>query len=273
VLNAILSFPQYLFRKLSYYSRHKQLPWQIRIVLKKIHLLGCFLIGFIYNPKKALQFFKLLIQGDMVERYFFTQIFGPIVLKETIQVCDSLDMKPFLNFGSLLGHYREGGIIQTDNDIDLGILEDESNKISLLEKQMKDKGYQIRIKTKLEISFIKKRYANTHIDFWRYYTNKMENECYCGFFITDDDNSVVLRNYPVHILNNFKRGNFIGVNVWIPFHTEKYLELTYGKEWKIPLDKGLSWEEKKMVLYKNTTTVTWENFLTQSIPFCNFSQK
>lgn len=61
------------------------------------------------------------------------------LLKKFIQVCDKYNIKYFITAGSLLGVIRHGGFIPWDDDIDIGMLRSEYNKLlEIADKEFKE---------------------------------------------------------------------------------------------------------------------------------------
>ena len=54
-------------------------------------------------------------------------------------------------------------------------------------------------------------------------------------------------SYPEDLMK-FKYINFLDVKIPVPMHAEKYLELTYGKDWRIPNKDYIWFNEAKNLL-------------------------
>ena len=141
--------------------------------IKWLRLFIGLLIALKYNPLVVIHYsYRLLLKKNISLNCFTLQIFGPIVIKETMDICRTVGLEPFLNYGSLLGYYRNNALIETDYDIDMGILEQDIPKLPYLKEGMEALGYKVRIENNLEVSFISTKYALINIDFWIHYTHR-----------------------------------------------------------------------------------------------------
>lgn len=64
-------------------------------------------------------------------------------LKEVKEVFDKLNIRFWLDSGTLLGAVRNGKLIEWDNDVDLGTTEDNSNKIIHAAKELDKRGFDV----------------------------------------------------------------------------------------------------------------------------------
>jgi len=146
-----------------------------------------------------------------------------------------LDMKeifdkykiPFvLIFGGLLGIIRKGNFIPHDHDLDVacfgGTPKKHHWKMRWVKNELKNKGFFIvdnscyRCKTDF---FIRDR---ERIDiFW---FDKIDDE-----WIFNND-----VRYPIRFFDNLEEINFLGTKFKVPSNAEEFLEMTYGKKWRIP---------------------------------------
>ena len=122
----------------------------------------------------------------------------------------------------MLGLIREGDFIENDDDIDLLLHIRDRGKLLY-------KLNQLNIKiTVNEVSIIQVMIENFgHVDIYFYeYRNT-------DILIRWDGNLLFSYNdiFPL------KKVNFKGITINIPFNSEKVIEDTYGKNWRIPLKK------------------------------------
>ena len=82
------------------------------------------LLNLDYRSMNKLESSKTNINNKIVDSLIL-QLYGPRFLQDIFEICKKIDIKPFLVFGTLLGHYRDGGFIEHDTDIDLGLLEND----------------------------------------------------------------------------------------------------------------------------------------------------
>jgi len=143
--------------------------------------------------------------------------------------------KCFLNHGTLLGCVREGKMIDGDNDIDIGILEEDYKdehfyKITkefgdfLVRKWSEDDLMRDGIEG--EVGKIKIYEPNLCFNVWR---KGLDGNRYFPF-----KNNEFLFKILGKYLKEFKEINFMGLKVRIPVNSEEYLAWNYGKDWKTP---------------------------------------
>jgi len=228
--------------------------------MKWLHLFKSFFIALLYKPFVAINFAnRLLFKKNISAKGFKLQVFGPLVIKETMDICRAIGLEPFLNYGSLLGYYRNNALIDTDNDIDFGIFEQDKPKLPQLKEAMIARGYKVRIENKLEVSFISTKYGNVIIDFWIHYLHQRSNKIFSGC-IFHKMRKVSIFPFSPEIFHRLQSVRFHNIQVYIPHTPEKYLVNVYGKDWRIPLDKEYSFDEKTKFIYPNKLMITESEF-------------
>lgn len=65
-------------------------------------------------------------------------------LREVKKILDELGIKYWLEAGTLLGAVRDGKIIKWDHDIDLGMIDDGSNKIVSAFPKLEERGFRVQ---------------------------------------------------------------------------------------------------------------------------------
>lgn len=165
---------------------------------------------------------------------------GVGTLKRVDEICQRHGIKYFADFGTLLGIVRENGFIKNDDDIDVSILDNEIDAISVL-KVFRNEGFEfvhaltyhgkLREFTvslnKLTVDFFfSERVGNegrTHAIF--YFDPKIG-------YKNPAENSVKERVLPY--VADVERIDFNGVKIMIPANREEYLASLYGKKWRTP---------------------------------------
>lgn len=244
--------------RIKYYRQSGELPWSVRC-------LKYFFKGLFYQPGKAIKYFIPYFKGRYPAAQYFAQVFGPAMLKETLAVCRKLDIQPFLNYGTLLGYLREEAIIETDNDIDLGLMAKDYEKLNQLKTEMATIGYEVRDQKDqhFEISFVKRAFGCLFIDFWAHYPNNSGDKVYSGSMMAFDQDIVCIHPYPKEVYDDFKEVDFLGSRVCIPTRYEDYIVWTYGKDWQKPMsqkDAELPYLEKQKIMHPNVIHVSVADF-------------
>lgn len=139
----------------------------------------------------------------------------------------------FLASGTLLGAIRENKFIEHDTDIDLGIFvqDYDPNIETEILKTFKLKHRLGNIQTGYEISFIHPD-TNINIDIFLYYPEGDYLWCPSFFNICDRAKNKICRWK--NSVFGLKTIQFLSRNFNIPDDPERYLEESYGKEWRVP---------------------------------------
>ena len=146
------------------------------------------------------------------------------------EVFDKYEITFVLIFGGLLGIIREGNFMSYDDDLDIACFSDTPEKhhwkMRWVKNELKKKGFFI--------------------------VDNSSCRCKTDFFIRDGeridifwfgkvDNEWIFNNrirYPSKFLDKLDEIKFLGTKFKIPSNVEEFLELTYGKSWKIPKPKA-----------------------------------
>jgi choline kinase/phosphorylcholine metabolism protein LicD len=156
------------------------------------------------------------------------------LLSEIKEIFDSNNIPFFFCFGLALGAIREKAFIPWDSDMDIGCYLEDRDKILIAEKELLKKGcfipnytnyfydrWYIKGGERIELHFFEKIDKERVYDIYR-----------CGF------------RFPSSMIENLTDIEFYGKKYKIPSNTSNFLELSYGKDWRIP-QKG-----KKTIQYK-----------------------
>lgn len=147
------------------------------------------------------------------------------LLEKFIEVADELDIKYFAVAGTLLGTIRNGGLIPFDDDVDLGILEEDMIKIHKYE----DNQYYFDLTT------------------FGFKFKKKNTEIFIDIFVfekKDDEYKIINNLWPNEIfklneLQPLKKKYFGDIKINVPNQPIKYLDRAF-KEWdkKLRIDCG-----------------------------------
>ena len=164
---------------------------------------------------------------------------------------NNISLIPF--FGTLLGLYREGGIIKHDNDIDFAIIKNHETKniINFLLDNKFIKIYDCSIVETNQITVEKYKYKNFEIDIFYIYEDKdkdcyyfYDNESNSGLSTIEEINNNIVVNPYKNIISKFKIKNLSvnNHNFFGPENPKLTLKELYGDNFMKP-DKF--WRQEK----------------------------
>jgi len=167
------------------------------------------------------------------------------LLFDTINVFNKVGIKYYLDYGTLLGAYRNGNFIPNDHDIDIGIYE----KFWLNPILMRNIAKEF-IKREITIRKIWDNGVNGIVNLTRndagldiYHKVRGKTEYY-------KYGKRGKRTYPLDCLDKLNTMEFLGKKVNIPSNTEKYLINLYGENWRIPMSKSQYGHTKNVIPIK-----------------------
>lgn len=129
-------------------------------------------------------------------------------------------------FGGLLGWIRENRLLPWDTDIDFMCFAEDHIKMAKVVEELKEMGFYIpnRNSCPLNDHFIIR--DGEKIELWWF--QKIGDEWIYS-------NEV---RYPKGYFDTLEDKEYLGVNWKVPCRVEAFLELTYGKDWRIPNKEG-----------------------------------
>ena len=162
---------------------------------------------------------------------------------------NSMGVKAFLSFGTLLGAYRDKGFIAYDPDVDLGVLDANlpENMIEVMAKYGFHLHKQNFIQTTgkvIEDTYI---YKGIHLDVFHYFEEN--NDFYtlvAQLHETKDwkeanaNDGFPCEKVPV-VKTDFHRQPFMGIEVYMPINTHEWLVDMYSETYMTPIK---NWSEE-----------------------------
>jgi hypothetical protein len=160
---------------------------------------------------------------------FGLRVHGGAFLSDFIAASREAGMKPFLMWGTLLGHVREGGLLKHDKDLDMGILAIDWPKRDALIEAMHRRGYELRHARDYKIVF-ERRDRLTRMDIDVFFP--WEGKVICLSRLRDG--SFRGAWFRPNAFEKFRTSIFLGSEVLIPDPPESVLEAIYG-DWRTPI--------------------------------------
>lgn len=176
------------------------------------------------------------------KRIKYFQQEGCEMLESVSNVFHKNNIPFWLEFGTLLGYYREHDFIKHDFDIDLGVyLKDAEN----VRKALTQAGFELVREFKcLKDEGREETYLFKHSTCDIFYFRENDEKRYCNSFsLKKGAKKKFLTNIPSTVKEisvpkaNLIEVEFKNVRVWIPENTDEYLRCHYGKDFMIPNSK------------------------------------
>ena len=162
------------------------------------------------------------------------------LLLDVKAVLDEAEVPFWIDFGTLLGFYRQGEFLETDPDIDIGVHREHQDKVIKLVDKLAKIG---KVVARVDIGEIGTHYlAGYKIvleDFW----------LDIAFFWDAGDKYILpISEWPrVMTFDKDYYDDQIdlkikGINFKMPRRIEDYMVLHYGKDWKVPFVAGQDYD-------------------------------
>ena len=145
-------------------------------------------------------------------------------LLTTVDIFEHLEVKYCIVFGTLLGIYRDGNLIEHDTDTDIAVwIDNEEELIKIVEKMKENKLILTRL-LPLITSFTR---GGDYIDIYFY---EKEN--------TESENLINHPSYGTLTPADFSKNNTVSFNnreLACPVNPEVYFQKLYGSDWRTPI--------------------------------------
>jgi len=149
----------------------------------------------------------------------------------------------WLDWGTLLGAYREGEFIVYDHDIDLGITYEGFKKLQEVRLGNPEKQYNKDIIFGAYVNapdniptMMSSSHSNVKIDIYAWF-KKGDNHNLCMFY-NKEKKKYVVNTVPAHYHENLVKFKFLDREYMIPEKTEEYLTFLYTENWKNRVKSG-----------------------------------
>lgn len=169
--------------------------------------------------------------------------------EEILNVVYSSDLKSYniwLDFGTLLGYYRENDFISHDLDMDFGVQVSSFEEFEVIEKHLINNGFKRTKefyfnKNLVELSY---SYKGLNVDFIFYNKKNDKVSSDTIFFMTNVlGNPTRYEVYHYEIpFSGSKECEFKGMKVKVPDNTQEYLRTLYGEDFETP-NTNYNWKE------------------------------
>ena len=169
--------------------------------------------------------------------------------EEILNVVYSSELKKYniwLDFGTLLGYYRENDFISHDLDMDFGVQVSSFEEFEVIEKYLINNGFNRTKefyfnKNLVELSY---SYKGLNVDFIIYNKENDRVSSDTIFFMTNAlGNPTRYEVYHYEIpFSGLKECDFKGMKVKVPDNTQEYLRTLYGEDFETP-NTNYNWKE------------------------------
>jgi phosphorylcholine metabolism protein LicD len=156
-------------------------------------------------------------------------------LCEVKNVLDRENISFWIDFGTLLGFYRQGDFLETDPDIDLGVKREDQDKVI---EAMLRLGRTYKIQTRVENGYLagyKIMCEDTWIDIAFYFKYQDKRI----WTISEWEQVMVFDGKYFDELQDLE---VKGVVFKIPNHIEELMILKYGSSWRVPFIAGQEYD-------------------------------
>lgn len=185
---------------------------------------------------------------------------GEILLKQFSSALNKDGIPYWLEFGTLLGYYREHDFIKHDCDLDFGVYLGDAERVR---KALEKAGFKRILQFRASDGGLEECYKLNHTTLDVFYFRSEGNKLYCNTFSPCHHTlkDKFSRKKPcfvkkIYIPNNgFTSMSYKGCTVNVPMDIKAHLEMHYGKSFMIPNPKFDYKKEATNIVYHDFSEV------------------
>jgi len=173
------------------------------------------------------------------------KLYGKAALLELKKAFDELGVEFWLEYGTLLGAYREGGFIAHDDDIDVGVFLNKHS--STLQATLEKHGFKLHREILVDDGLYAReetyRKYNIDIDIFYFKNSKDSQYFYVHDFKAEDgkswaksiqDNGGLVTRERKFTPFKLEKLHFLEEEFWVPTATKEHLASVYGEDFMTP---------------------------------------
>ena len=162
------------------------------------------------------------------------------IMADVARLMDRDGIRWWVDYGTLLGYIRDGGMIRYDKDGDLGVFGEDRDKLLALMPELQALGYhavyapprpteRFRTGDRMKVRISNRNWTNVDLFLW--YPNQptkgfLDRKNYIGADLYKG------RDFPMKWAFPLGRGQWDGIDVSVPAEPELLAEHRYGASWR-----------------------------------------
>lgn len=164
-----------------------------------------------------------------------------VFLLEVKEVLDKAGIEFWIDFGTLLGFYRQGEFLETDPDADIGVKREHQEKVIAVAPKLAKIG---KLVTRVDVGngHYLAGYKLYRDDFWIDIAFFFKHEDKYILPISEWDRVMVFKE---EYYDNLVDLEVKGIKFKMPEKIEKYMVLHYGEDWRRPFKPGEEYDLHK----------------------------
>jgi len=197
---------------------------------------------FIKTNRVIKPIYKLTLKPRIKKQTYLFEKYGVELLEKFQNEMDSINVTFWLEFGTLLGAYREKDFIENDRDIDVGLFL--SNDRKRIYKTLTSAGFKLIHEIEIEDGKygLEQTYSYKGVNIDLFYFTQIENKIFCHVFKEDNnktweetilDKGGVIPQEHIFPFEDFKTISFKGMIFNVPSNIEEHLKANYGENFMI----------------------------------------